>query len=195
MRWFQEQGLGAPPVTMVRDVVVLGSVAEARRAVAVRAKVAEDQVPDSFSGTTDEDTFLVVSREAYAETFQRLYPEVPWTDGEYRRLLAHELAHRAHELVAISLTGSAEGMGPPWFFEGLALACAGQFAASAPGSLSWDEVSALIAKDEQHPLGYPRYADMFRSVVRIAPVKELVANAAKANFEELVRKPRQEAHP
>lgn len=179
--WFSEQGLQLPAGLLVREIVVLGDTAEARRAVAARAGVPESQVPDSFSGTVDGETLLLVSREAYAATFQQMYPQERWNEGEYRRLAAHELAHRAHELIAISTTGSSDGMGPRWFFEGLALACAGQFLTSAPGGLSPLEVSALIEQDERRPLGYPRYADMFRSLARVDPVKELVARAGKVD--------------
>jgi hypothetical protein len=129
---------------------------------------------------------LLVDREAYGATFQRMYPREPWSEGEYRRLAAHELAHRAHELIAISTTGSSEGMGPRWFFEGLALACAGQFSASSPGGLSPPEVRALIDQDEREPLGYPRYADMVRSLARTVPFKELVARAGKPDFKETI---------
>jgi len=180
--WFSEQGLQLPAGPVVKEVVVLGDTAEARRAVAARAGVPESQVPDSFSGTVDGEALLLVGREAYAATFQRMYPQELWSEGEYRRLAAHELAHRAHELVAISATGSSEGMGPRWFFEGLALACAGQFPTSSPGGLSPSEVRALIDQDERKPVGYPRYADMFRSVARTVPVKDLVARAGKPDF-------------
>lgn len=184
--WFTREGLPLPQGPVVKEVVVLGGAEEARRAIATRAGVPESQIPDGFSGTVDGDTLLIVDHEAYAATFHRLYPEEAWGEGEYRRLAAHEVAHRAHERVVVAKTGSSEGMGPRWFFEGLALACAGQFAASSPGTLSPPEVGALIARDAQHPLGYPRYADMFRSVARRTPVKELVARAGSADFEAAV---------
>jgi class 3 adenylate cyclase len=184
--WFLDQGFQLPAGPVVKEIVVLGDTAEARRAVAARAGVPEGQVPDTFSGTVDGETLLVVSREGYAATFQRMYPQEVWSEGEYRRLAAHELAHRAHELVVIAATGSSEGMGPVWFFEGLALACAGQFPTSSPGGLSPSEVRALIEQDERKPLGYPRYADMFRSMARAIPVKELVARAGKPDFTESI---------
>ena len=180
--WFSDQGLQLPAGPVVKEIVVLGDTAEARRAVAARAGVPESQVPDSFSGTVDGETLLLVSREAYAATFQRMYPQEVWSEGEYRRLAAHELAHRAHELIVIAATGSSDGMGPVWFFEGLALTCAGQFSTSSPGGLSPSEVRVLIEQDERKSLGYPRYADMFRSVARTVPVKELVARAGKPDF-------------
>jgi hypothetical protein len=180
--WFTREELPLPSGPIVKEVVVLGGAEEARKAVAKRAGVAEDQIPDGFSGTVDGDTLLLVDHGGYEAIFRRLYPDEAFGEGEYRRLAAHEVAHRAHELVVIARTGSSDAMGPRWFFEGLALACAGQFAASSPGKLSPPEVGALIAKDAEHPLGYPRYAELFRSVARRTPVKELVARAGSADF-------------
>ncbi|HVE82857.1 MAG TPA: hypothetical protein VND93_08405 [Myxococcales bacterium] len=186
-RWFSEQEVQTPAGPLVREVVVLGGDAAAvRRAFAERFGMSEAQVPDGFSGTTDGAVLFLVSRETYQATFRRLYPKETWAEGEYRRLATHEVAHRAHELAAVSLTGSSEGMGPRWFFEGLALACAGQFQASSPGRLQWKEVTALIKEDAKHPLGYPRYADMFRSAARMVPVKNLVARAGAPDFAEWV---------
>jgi len=43
-----------------------------------------------------------VTRELYLQIWSQLYPEWPWTAKTYQQLIVHELAHSAHEWIAIS---------------------------------------------------------------------------------------------
>ncbi len=79
-------------------------------------------------------------------------------------------------------------MGPRWFFEGLAIACASQFASPPAPALSWDELDELIAKDAAKPLSYPFYGQMFRSLAAKFPVKTLVEHAGRAGFPSELRR-------
>jgi hypothetical protein len=184
--WFGQHDMIRRRDELVDRVIVFRDEAQARPHLARHFEVAEDMIPPGFSGTVDGKTLFLVSREAYAATFAQMYPEHAFTEHAYRALVTHELAHRAHEVTAIDITGAAEGMGPPWFFEGLAITCAAQFEASFQGAPPWAEIQALIARAAQAGLGYPLYGQMFRSVATRVPVKELVSLAGRSDFVSLL---------
>jgi len=186
--WFAENGLAVGRGELLASAVVFADLADAKRGLAKHYGMAEESIPDGFSGTVDGTTLFVVSRETYAKTWARLFPQHPWSDDSYRGLLTHELAHRAHALKATALFGSEEGMGPRWFFEGLAIACASQFADPPAPALTWDQLEELIAKDSAKPLSYPFYGQMFRSVAASFPVKVLVERAGREGFPATIRR-------
>ena len=143
--WFGQHELPVQRRELVDHAVVFADVADARRSLAAKLGGTPDQIPESFSGTVIERTLYVVAPAAYRATYQQLYPDHAWRPQEYRALIVHEVAHRAHALQATRLFGSEEGMGPGWFFEGLALVCAGQFDEPAP-PLTRQELHDLIAR-------------------------------------------------
>jgi hypothetical protein len=180
--WFGQQGMVRQRGELIDRAIVFRDEAAARPHLARHFGVAEDMIPPGFSGTVGGKTLFLVSRAAYADTFARLFPEHAWSEHAYRALVTHELAHRAHEVTAIELTGAAEGMGPRWFFEGLAIACTAQFEESFQGALPWAEIQERIARDAQAGLSYPLYGQMFRSLATRFAVKELVRQAGRSDF-------------
>lgn len=178
--WFDGQGLAVDGDALVDRVVVFPDVAEAKRRLAEHYGIPEDQIPDSFSGTVDGATLFVVSRETYAATYARLYPEQSFSADAYAGLITHELAHRAHALFSQGRFGSEDGMGPTWFFEGLAIVCAGQFD-GAP-LLTWPDAHELILRDATAPLGYPRYGQLLRSLAARIPIRWMMERAGEADF-------------
>lgn len=180
--WFDAQGLRLDDRELIDAAVVFADVADARRRLAKHFSVTEDQIPDGFSGTVDGKTLFLVPRAAYERTWARLYPEHPWSSGAYQQLMAHELAHRAHALEAVKRAGSEEGMGPRWFFEGLAITCAGQFAERPLPSLARAPFEALVTSDATQVLSYPLYGQMFTSVAERRPVRWLVEHAGRGDF-------------
>jgi hypothetical protein len=180
--WFAQNGLPVDRREIIASAVVFADEAGAKRGLAKHYGIPEESIPDGFSGTVGGTTLFVVSRETFAKTWARVYPEHPWSADSYRGLLTHELAHRAHALKATAFFGSEEGMGPRWFFEGLAIACASQFADPPAPVLTWDQLQELIAKDAAKPLSYPFYGQMFRSVAASFPVKTLVEGAGREGF-------------
>ena len=188
-RWFSDAGYAVSKAELVRTAVVFDDIEKARDAVARHFGVDPSAVPDSFSGTVDSATLFLVSREIYRNTYERLYPEWPWVDEDYRGLIVHEIAHQAHSRIALSRFGSEEAMGPRWFFEGLAILCAGNFLTSetAVSRLSWDQFMAYVEKDAHESLSYPIYGRMIRSLTVSFPVGYLIDHARDKDFPASLR--------
>jgi hypothetical protein len=106
--------------------------------------------------------------------------------NEYRKLIIHELAHRVHAIIAKKIFGSEDGMGPRWFFEGLAIACAGQFASQhSDNNLTWKEIKMVIEKDARNLLekpGYPIYKQIFKSLSTKISISWLIKHAGDEDF-------------
>jgi pimeloyl-ACP methyl ester carboxylesterase len=185
--WFAANGIAVDPAEIVNTAVVFADVLEAKRYMSKHFGIPEDKIPDGFSGTVDGKTLFVVARETYARTYARLYPDHSWTDDAYQSLITHELAHRAHAVKSQTLFGSEEGMGPRWFFEGLAITCASQFADRPLPWLAWDDLRALMNRDATETLSYPLYGQMFRSLTASFPVKWLVEHAGQSEFSRVLQ--------
>lgn len=186
--WFSDH---IKPVDLPTPVVVhyFTQLADARMEVSRHFRVTEDAVPETFFGTVDGDNLFLVSDEIYRSIYTRLYPAFAWEPLEYRKAIAHELAHRLHEQAAVELTGSADGMGPGWFFEGLAMLAAGQFE-DRQESPPWDEISRMITLEERGelpPPTYPVYARIVRSLARRVPVLWMVKNTGSQDFLDVLK--------
>lgn len=179
--FFRAAGVELPSPELIDSAVVFASLPGARDRMAAEFGAPPDAIPDTFAGTVVGRRLFLVSRESYRETWRTLYPDWPWTDEAYSRLIAHELAHRAHESVAIARRGSAEAMGPAWFFEGLAVVCAGQFESGQP-PMGRDEIELLVGPGHTPPVSYPLYGRIVRSLAAAAGVKALIARAADPGF-------------
>jgi len=182
--WFTQQGFETRAEDLIDRAIVFGDIETAQAKVAEHFGVDPTAVPDSFSGTVDQKTLFVVTRDVYRKTYTRLYPDWPWDESQYQGLVAHEVAHRAHARVAVSLHGSEEAMGPTWFFEGLAILCAGNFEPREGEwpRLSWDQFMAYVREDGTKSLGYPTYGRMIRSLVAAFPAKLLIERASDKDF-------------
>ena len=186
--WFAANRLTIGAQDIVDSAMVFADVPAAKRHMSKHFGIPEEKIPDGFSGTVDGKALFVVARETYAKTYARLYPEHPWSSDSYQSLITHELAHRAHAVKAQELFGSEEGMGPRWFFEGLAITCASQFSVRSLPTLTWEGMQELMAKDStQQTMSYPRYGQMFRSIAASFPVAWLVQHAGRADFVALLQ--------
>ena len=181
--FFRSAGLDLAGVRLIDSAVVFETTAKAREYLAAQSGIPLASVPTTFAGTVDGQRLFLVSRESYRETWRVLYSEWPWTDSTYRQLIVHELAHRAHEAVAISRYGSADAMGPTWFFEGLAIACAGQFVSDHP-PMDRDEIKNAVGAGRTPPVSYPLYGRLVRSLAAEFGVEALVARASHPGFPE-----------
>ena len=182
-RFYEAVGFEMYPRNMIDSVVLFEKSSDARDYFTRTLGAPPDALPDTFAGTVDGRTLYLVSRDAYRDIWKRLYPDWPWTDGTYRGLIVHELAHRAHEAVAISNLGSADAMGPPWFFEGLAMYCAGQFEEKRP-PMTRDEILKLVKAPSGPPDSYPLYAGLVRSLAAEFQLKDLILRASEPGFPE-----------
>jgi len=122
--FFMSSGFELPDPNIIESVIVFDSVSDARRSMAREFDTPLEGIPETFAGTVAGKRLFLVSRESYRGIWERLYPEWPWIADAYYQLIVHEVAHRAHEAIAEARFGSADAMGPAWFFEGLAVTCA-----------------------------------------------------------------------
>ena len=180
-RFFEAVGFEMYPRDMIDSVVLFEKSSDARNYFTRTLGTPPDALPDTFAGTVEGRTLYLVSREAYRDIWKRLYPEWPWTDGTYHGLIVHELAHRAHEAIAISNLGSADAMGPPWFFEGLAMYCAGQFEEKRP-PMTREEIERLVGSASGPPASYPLYAGLVRSLAAEFQLRDLIMRASEPGF-------------
>jgi hypothetical protein len=179
--FFQEAGSDLGTEGLIDSVIVFGGTAEAKKYLAKAFGVAPEDLPATFSGTVIGRTLFLISREAYQGTWKQLYTDWPWTSETYHGLIVHELAHRAHELIAVAQLGSADAMGPTWFFEGLAVVCAGQFAGCEP-LMTREEIEQQVTGSAVPKVSYPLYGRLVRSLAGQFPLKTLIMRASEIGF-------------
>ena len=177
---FESWGVARPDQPFIARVQLFESSAEARAHLAKTFGVSPDDIPASFAGTVDGTTLYLVGRDAYRTIWKQTYPDQPWSEKEYRRLVVHEAAHRVHEAIAIRDFGSSDAMGPGWFFEGLAVTCAGQFDTGGP---LLDRAGILALTSAEPPkASYPVYGRLVRSLAALHPMHQVIAAAARPDF-------------
>ncbi|MBI5548532.1 MAG: hypothetical protein HY901_32010 [Deltaproteobacteria bacterium] len=152
-----------------------------RRVLSLNSLPQDTPLPTSgLVAGIEKRVFVVVCPAEYL----RLNPEYARRTESWRRLLAHEIAHRLH---VNTLAGNDDAMGPVWFFEGFAVLAAGQ---NLDEGLAYPDVKeALAATKEKGPLAYRRFVAAVRLLAARHPLKELVAKANEAGFEEWLQAP------
>jgi hypothetical protein len=122
-----------------------------------------------------------VPPESYRLIFRATYADWQWDERSYHELIVHELAHRAHEEAAIAKFGTSDAMGPVWFFEGLAVACAGQFDA---GDSLMDRAALRehLGPGRTPEVSYPLYGKLVRSLAGLYGMDVLIARAGEPGF-------------
>jgi hypothetical protein len=181
LRFFQSAGLFPDSGHLIDSVVVFNTHTEARQYLAATFGGKPEDIPETFAGTVLERSLYLVSRQSYQEIWKQLYSEWPWTDSTYLQLIEHELAHRAHESIAISALGSPDAMGPSWFFEGLAIVCAHQFMSGEP-LLSKAQIEQQLESDSTPTVMYPMFGRLVRSVLAQSDLKSTLLRAAEPGF-------------
>ena len=112
------------------------------------------------------------------DEYAKVYPEYGSQPDSWRRLIAHEIAHRLHVNL---LDGNEDAMGPSWFFEGFAVIAAGQ--TLDHGLVYTTATEAFAGVREKGPLAYRRFSAAVRYFLKEHPLKELVDHAGKEDFE------------
>ncbi len=183
--FFLASGFELPDTRIIDSVTVFDSSPKASAYLANAYSVPVESIPETFSGTVEGKKLFLVSRDTYQEIWRKLYPEWPWTDHTYRQLIVHELAHRAHEEIVLAKYGSADAMGPTWFFEGLAVTCAGQF--ENPNQLfSREELEEQVGSGHTPPVSYPLYGRIVRTLAAKYGMKMLIAKASNPDFPDIL---------
>jgi hypothetical protein len=183
--FFLASGFELPDTRIIDSVTVFDSSSRAREYLANAYGAPLESIPETFSGTVVGERMFLVSRDVYEEIWQKVYPEWPWTDQAYHQLIVHELAHRAHEAIAVSEHGSADAMGPTWFFEGLAVTCAGQFV-TGDRLFSHEELGELVGSGRAPQVSYPLYGRIVRSLAAQHGMKVLISSASEAGFPDVL---------
>ena len=198
--YFADMGFVLEKQDVARKVEVFCTRDSARRALAAEFHTTEIDIPATFSGTVQNATLFIVSREIYKENFIQLYGAERWEDKEYEKLMTHEMIHSGHAIVAKRLFGSEDGMGPQWLFEGLAIEASGQLPVSEAelNKLTIDDFNEFLRKAEKGDLKAPiyvQYAKFYRYVRRCVSSKWIVENAGQPDVIERMRKALQACQP
>lgn len=186
--FFLSSGSESPDPRIIDSVTIFESSSKAREYLAKAYGAPIESIPETFSGTVDGKRLFLVPRETYQVIWKKLYPEWPWIEQNYHQLIVHELTHRAHEDIAIARYGSAEAMGPTWFFEGLAVTCAGQFDTDKP-PLNLEELKEKVGSGHTPKVSYPLYGRIVRSLAAKYGIKVLIARASEPGFPEILWSP------
>ena len=187
MARFSEHGFALARREVLDSAYVFATRDSGRRQVAAHFGVAPEAIPETFFGTVDGKNLFIVAPDAYEQSFRELYGEETWSPQEHQKAIVHELIHRLHAMVAVERFATEEGMGPQWFFEGLAIRLSNQFA-PAPGTpepLTWDEIAQLIEQDaagQLRPPVYPIYGRIIRSLERRVPIRWMIEHAYDPDF-------------
>jgi len=186
--FFLSSGFESLDPRIIDSVTVFESSPKAREYLAAAYGTPIESIPETFSGTVEGRRLFLVSRGTYQAIWQKLYPEWPWIEQSYHQLIVHELTHRAHEEIAIARYGSAEAMGPTWFFEGLAVTCAGQFDTDKP-PLNLEGLKEQVGSGHTPKVSYPLYGRIVRSLAAKYGMKVLIARASEPEFPEILWSP------
>jgi hypothetical protein len=190
--FFAEMGFVVEKQDIARNVEVFCTRESAKKAIAAEFNSSETDIPITFSGTVQNATLFVVSKEIYKENFTQLYGAEGWEDAEYEKLMTHEMIHSAHAIVARRLFGTEDGMGPPWLFEGMAIVASGQLPTSEAelNKITGDDFNEFLQKAQKGDLKAPvyvEYAKFYRYVRRFVSNKWIVENAGQPDVIDRIR--------
>lgn len=182
--YFADMGFVVKKRDVARKVEVFCTRESARKALATEFHASETDIPVTFSGTVQNATLFVVSKQIYKENFTRLYGTESWADEEYEKLMTHEMIHSGHAIVARQLFGTEDGMGPQWLFEGMAIEASGQLPTSEAelNKITGDDFDEFLEKADKEGLKAPvyvQYAKFYRYVRRFVSSKWIVENAGR----------------
>ncbi len=190
--YFADMGFVVEKQDVVRKVEVFCTRESAVKALTVEFHVPETDLPATFSGTVQNATLFVVSKEIYKENFTQLYGNASWGDEEYEKLMTHEMIHSAHAIVARRLFGTEDGMGPQWLFEGMAIDASGQLPTSEAelNKITAADFDEFLQKAEKGSLKAPiyvQYAKFYRYLRRFVSSRWIVENAGRPDVIDRVR--------
>ena len=181
--FLRSAGFELDPGGLIDSVVVFDRASDTREHMAAALGVRPEDIPETFAGTVAGKRLFLVTRESYFRIWQGLYPDWPWNGLTYRGLVVHELTHLAHEEVAVSTFGSADAMGPVWFFEGLAVMCARQFETNEP-LMTKEEMMHHVGGTTVPRVSYPLFGRLTRSLAGQYGLHELISRASEPGFPE-----------
>jgi len=190
--YFADMGFVVQKQDVVRKVEVFCTRESARKALTAEFHASEADIPATFSGTVQNATLFVVSKEIYKENFTQLYGAESWKDEEYEKLMTHEMIHSAHAIVAKQLFGTEDGMGPQWLFEGMAIEASGQLPTNDAelAKITTDDFDGFLQKAEKGSLAAPvyvQYAKFYRYVRQFVSSKWIVENAGRPDVIDRIR--------
>ncbi|OYD15051.1 hypothetical protein CH333_06680 [candidate division WOR-3 bacterium JGI_Cruoil_03_44_89] len=102
--WFGDVGFTVDPDEIITDAVVYNDTDLLRSGMAEVFGIPLDQIIKTFCGTVHDKTLSILSIEKYESIYKTLYPDYQWNEDCYKKLAIHELAHKAHALIATILS-------------------------------------------------------------------------------------------
>ncbi|MCK4352298.1 hypothetical protein KAW65_02705 [candidate division WOR-3 bacterium] len=185
--WFKNIGFAVTLDEIITNAAVFNDNDFLRNKMAEVFGIPLNQIIKTFCGTVHNKTLYILSIKKYEAIYKTLYPDYQWNTDCYKKLIIHELAHKAHALTAIHLKGTEDGMGPRWFFEGLAMLCANQFISVSNRKMTINEIERYAREDQNELLSYPIYASMVRSLAISIPLNDLIKTADSPNFLDFIK--------
>jgi hypothetical protein len=175
-RFAAAHGWGARMTDLFRAVEIFASQGALWRRVLALNGLAPRPLPTKgLAGGVEKGLLVLVTPEEY----RRVQPDYAAVDGAYRRLIAHEVAHRLHVSI---LRGDDDAMGPVWFYEGFAVVASGDLrTAPVTTAQAWEATQA------KGPGSYRRYAAALRCFMGQVKIEQLVARAGRPDFETWLR--------
>lgn len=156
---------------LVREIKVFTTKAEFDRyllAAGVWTQTAP--VPENYVALFHKGTLLATAED----DARRTNPAMGGHD-DYVRILTHEFAHGLHIAV---LNGDDAAMGPRWFFEGFAVAAAGQFEGPEISAADYRAVIAGLPKSD-----YRVFGAAVRKLAQTHSYADLIERARKPGFD------------
>lgn len=156
---------------LAREVQVFATKAAFDRFLQVTGEwPAQTPVPENVVAVFNNGRLLAAAEE----DARRTNPAIDSHDA-YVRILAHELVHGLHVAV---LRGDKSAMGPRWFFEGFAVAAAGQFDEQQISAADYRAVIAGLPKAD-----YRLFGAAVRKLAQTHTYAELIERARKPDFD------------
>lgn len=159
---------------LAREVKVFATKVEFDRYLQTSGEWPKDTpVPGNYVAVFNNGVLLATAEE----DARRTNPAIDSHDA-YVQILTHELAHGLHVAV---VGGDKLAMGPRWFFEGFAVAAAGQYDEQAISEADFRAVIAGLPKAD-----YRLFGAAVRKLAQTHSYAELIEKARKAGFEAWV---------
>ncbi len=175
----------------IDEFVLFTDLLIARETLAEEFDLPIEKIPETIGGTPLGSTLFMTDENIIHSMFNKLYSQFTWDkDEEFFKCLKHEIVHMFHEGIAIKETGSADGMGPVWFFEGLAIHLAQQFPQMENEPiLEKGEIEKIISDSKTTTVSYLQYKRLIHSLLKKCSLSDMVKAAFNnAEMDSLIEK-------
>lgn len=161
--FLKTQNLSTEPVqSLIKEVVHFNSKALFDSEMIKLSNGQLKSLPRTYVAVGESGILRTISQEAYL----KIHPN--HNKRDFVNILVHEAFHIFH-----ARTYSDEGMGPVWFFEGMAIVAADQYIDEV--TLTKDEMRAVASTKERGD--YKKYGFMVRELKKTYPLDDMLQKA------------------